>query len=177
MHYNEWKSYPEANTGALTMAGKLKDKLNVAVLVAGPAQDDHGAQLHQAMLIEKGLVDHANVKVIDVTNMPALRLKKTLSVLEGSFQVIITLLSNRISGQDLISKIRQQRPLKNLSSLCRWSIGGIDMWIEATRCSQAIYNALKGMENGNFGHFDFLGPLKSAKRLDIQETPVPTVFP
>ena len=51
------------------------------------------------------------------------------------------------------------------------------MWIEATRCSQAIYNALKGMENGNFGHFDFLGPLKSANRLDIQETPMPTVYP
>ena len=67
MRYNEWESYPEANAGALTMAGKLKDKLNVAVLVAGPAQDDHDAQLHQAMLIEKGLADHANVKVIGKT--------------------------------------------------------------------------------------------------------------
>ena len=114
---------------------------------------------------------------LDVTNMPALRLKKALSILEDSFQVIITLLSNRISGQNLISKIRQHKSLNKLPSLCRWSIGGIDMWIEASRCSQAIYNALKGMENGSFGHFDFLGPLKSAKRVDIQETPVPTVYP
>ena len=109
--------------------------------------------------------------------MPAMALKKALGILEESFQVIITLLSNRSSGQCLISKIRQQKSLKNLSSLCRWNISGMDMWIEATRCSQAVYNALKGMENDGFGHFDFLGPLKSAKRLDIQETPAPTVYP
>lgn len=48
----------------LIMAGKLNGKLNVAVLVAGPAQDDHEAQMHQAMLIEKCLANLASVKVI-----------------------------------------------------------------------------------------------------------------
>ena len=46
------------------MAGKLKGKINVAVLVAGPAQDEHDGQLHQAMLIEKGLTNLANVTII-----------------------------------------------------------------------------------------------------------------
>lgn len=46
------------------MAGKLSGKLKVAVLVAGPTQDEHDAQLHQAMLIEKGLTNLASVTII-----------------------------------------------------------------------------------------------------------------
>ena len=52
----------------LKMSHRFHNELNVAVLVAGPSQDEHDAQLHQAMLIEKGLTNLASVRIIGKTS-------------------------------------------------------------------------------------------------------------
>ena len=46
------------------MAGEVNRRLNVAVLVSGPSKDEHDAQLHQALLIEKQLAKLANVTIL-----------------------------------------------------------------------------------------------------------------
>ena len=109
--------------------------------------------------------------------MPNMSIKEALGILEDSFQVILTLTSTQNSGQTQISKLCQKKAMNKLSSLCRWNVSGIDVWVEATRCNQAVYNALKGVGDEGFGRFDLLGPLKSAKRMDIQETAVPSIYP
>ena len=46
------------------MAEQFKGKMNVAVLVAGPAAEEHDALLHKALLIEKELAKVANVSIL-----------------------------------------------------------------------------------------------------------------
>lgn len=46
------------------MAEEFKGKMNVAVLVAGPAEEEHDALLHKALLIEKELAKVANVSIL-----------------------------------------------------------------------------------------------------------------
>ena len=46
------------------MAEQFEGKMNVAVLVAGPAAEEHDAVLHKALLIEKELAKVANVSIL-----------------------------------------------------------------------------------------------------------------
>ncbi len=111
----------------------------------------------------------------DSAIMPSLSLHEVMDFLQESFDVILVLTSDHGLGPHQL----QGHPKNNNSplSLCRWNVSGVDVWVEANKCDQAVYAALKGVDYEGFGRLDLLGPLKNTKGRDVQETAVPSIYP
>ena len=111
---------------------------------------------------------------VDSDFITSVNTREALGMMEGAFDVVLMLTSDRSLGPSQLQGI--YHPHSRFST-CRWNVSGIDVWVEANKCDQAIFAALKGVDYEGFGRVDLLGPLKSANRRDIQETAVPSIYP
>ncbi len=184
-HYGEWTSLWTRGTLRAVTLGAIAQVIKITVL--------------PLILLEIGTSfwpKHSNysfycpcycifylvfVLLLDSVIMPSLNASAALDFLEESFDVILVLTSDRTASPLQLhshsKNTHNNNNNNNTPSVCRWNVSGIDVWVEANKYDQAVFAALKGVDYEGFGRMDLLGPLKSANRLDIQETAVPSIYP